>query len=444
MSKLAMLLLLLALVHATQGAAAQYMPELDDGAGQLDLAALLLRPSDLEAAGLDGYGAAEGQTFTTIEEAVTAMPYADSRGSIAFANFSSAADLLRETGWQRFHERMLATSDEDDPARYGAAVYSGIEEYADADGAAIAYAQFTEERALRALMNGTPEPVDDAPSLGDASGMWVFRGEATDSGEPYIELTIWTLVDNFIVSVDITDFLGTEQPDPALIEQLMERLLGRIADADTMEASGLSNRMVRLTGWQVSPVLDGYGVLDSDIVPLWGESAADMQARQDEADEFGIIDTYILRQRLSPSSLAQDDRLFYQVYASTFGDRAGARAYMDDFGQGLQNDESVSDLEISEVDTDLGNEAIAYTYSLAGDNRTQLAVRNGAHVTLMQIRFAKEPLVDVVTELVEQQMRCVEDKNACREPMVAPEELAIHGVWHIGAIRSTLSVRGNG
>src|SRR5690606_23273664 len=104
------------------------------------LAAILLVPADAEAAGRPGMRLGEGRSFMTIEEAMAPQTYAYSRIQMNLSRLPGADGVLRDAGWQRFHELslvMVDTSRPDDASVFD--VVSSIEEYATADGAARAF-----------------------------------------------------------------------------------------------------------------------------------------------------------------------------------------------------------------------------------------------------------------------------------------------------------------
>lgn len=174
---LSLALLLATLLHTGGGLAAAAQ----DGEAPLDLAAMVLTPADLAAEGLEGYGANEGFTWTTLDDAERGrgVTYSvDSRGRINLGGIAGAIGLLDETDWRRIHELRLALPAEPGSTDIGDTVWSGIEEFADADGAAEAFAFFAQKRRI----SNAVEEIEGTATLGEQSALWRLSGVSLTVG----------------------------------------------------------------------------------------------------------------------------------------------------------------------------------------------------------------------------------------------------------------------
>lgn len=391
-----------------------------DNAAPIDIAAILISPSDLEREGLAGYGLDYSQTFTAIDDALLAEPYAYSRGAIGLSTFPSARELLRDAGWNRMREQLLGVPEAVNPSLFAAAVASGIEEYASADGAAAAFDAMSEQRALESMMVGSVETMDTTDSFGDESGMWRIRGAAAE-GTSTVSVTLWARVDNRIVGVSGAVFGGDAEPDTEMLESLMSRLLRRLDRAERTSAPGLSTQVLRLGGDQAVPIFDRYSIIDGEALARMEETEDELARREDEAADKGVLHEYYLSQRIADSPLRQGDDVHYRIWLQVYEDESAAKTRLAGTEERLREAE-YEDLDISNRALRVGDEAIAYSYILEEAHVSTISVLVGDELMTVQISSTSEPVLDVLEELAEQQVACVEERS-CVEPAPIPAAL---------------------
>src|SRR5262245_4395675 len=110
-------------------------------AGILDLPAMTLTPSDLDAAGYEDLGLTYGG-LETLE--IASEIYAEIRVGATAVNDADYASLLRDAGWKAAHETYFASPQPNNPDEFSLRVWSIVTQYTDDDGAARAFAALSD------------------------------------------------------------------------------------------------------------------------------------------------------------------------------------------------------------------------------------------------------------------------------------------------------------
>lgn len=160
-----------------------------DARRAIDLAAMVPHPLDLPG----GYRQGSGYLSTEIEDAYD-HPF------FVPANWGSrlgdrAADLLRQTGWQRTYSNTLGLPDPDDPDEYGLSMRFGVSEFAGDDDAETA------RNGLAGLLREVGADVKPvALKPGFFATLAVFGAPEADSSPMLI-----FRVDAFVATIDFFD-----------------------------------------------------------------------------------------------------------------------------------------------------------------------------------------------------------------------------------------------
>ena len=398
-----------------------------------DYAALLPGPADLESIGLNRpgmhhsgfYGVDYSQTFTEVGDAMRADPYAWSRGAITLPASPSVGteSMLRDAGWLRLHEQLMGAPHEGFPDTLAVAIATGVEEYADTEGAAAAYRALSNPDVLASMTESSSiAPVETTRPFGSASGMWRVETERW-TGATSTVLTLWVQSDRFIAGVTMFDFTLENEPDPGALEQLMRLLLMRLDAPGTKYAPGLSLCALRLGGPGVTPGSDRYETLNGIVVPLFGDTPESLVQRQAENDEQGIVDRYAVFQDIVSSPLAApESQAYFNGWSIDFEDETAAETFQRETEQRFSGFTVVEDFQMLPDPPDMGSSAIGYTYKLDDTYVTTLSIRSGDLVTAVRIGGTREPVPDVTESLMAVQLERLE-QSSCMESVPVPDQL---------------------
>ena len=412
----------------------------------LDIAAVVLQPADLEQEGMPGYSMDTSQTFMTLDEVMAASPSAYSRSAMTASLIPGVEDMLRAKGWQRFHELMLVTPHPQDPALYGTAVVSGVEEYATADGAAGAFTELSDQQALETSITGSVVMIPGANPNGGQSTIWRNESVTTDTGAPVTAISLMVRVDNRIISTTMVDFIGQNPPDPAQAELLTLRLMSRIeavqdagatshpclpngdsgVDASSDEGTGMhlpgmSMCVQRLIGDGTFPNWARYSVRDGIYIPVWRATPAEIAQWQAEVDAIDLRDSYELQYVVDA---ADGSRVWYDVFIDRFTDEPAAATRFEGL-EGRARDDTLSTLMNFERGVPAtGDDPVTYIMQTneTGTFVTTSATRIDNVIVYVNISESAEPLPAATQALLLSQIACMET-GGCTEPIPVPPEL---------------------
>jgi hypothetical protein len=218
------------------------------GAGQdadeetpLDLAAMALRPSDLEAEEIEGFGDAwmirHAQPWSYLPSGFMVLPEAAEHSPVATAPDPIVGTIfqrLAAAGWQRQFRGVLGKAG--DPI--SVVVVSTIGEYADEDGAEAAFALLTATDDVPGV-----DDFDDVAGFGDATAAHRDRTSLLSLNGDRFTLTF--RVANLVAAVQVTGD-DDEVSEIDTLEVLAELLVERIEAVRDGEDGGLSHLALHL------------------------------------------------------------------------------------------------------------------------------------------------------------------------------------------------------
>ena len=209
-------------------------------APQLDLAALTIRPSDMQAIGVTGFGLANWSSLRDAPTDAALQAPGDE------AEMARRLAIYRQTGYRfryvgsllrpkiplvRLPSGLLAAYQRID---------SSITEFATAEGAAQSFA----------ILGGGPDHVEgrevpDAREFGDDSVVTRMRGRDGETGERFNQVELSFRRDNLVAEIAVTNFNGSDV-DLAFVEQLGDLLVSKMDHAQTAHGPQLSSRVLRV------------------------------------------------------------------------------------------------------------------------------------------------------------------------------------------------------
>ncbi len=409
-----------------------------------DLAAILLTPADAEAAGRPGMRLGEGRSFMTIEEAMAPQTYAYSRIQMNLSRLPGAEGMLRDAGWQRFHELslvMVDTGRTDDASVFD--VVSSVEEYATADGAARAFDALGNEQALRTMFASTVHVDASPPLMGDQSVLWSTAGISDVSGSPTSAVTQMVRVGNRIVSTALIDYTSPHSVDSLELERLTSRLLPRVERIGTAGQSclaagtmsvraefnaraglhlpGLSTCVLRLTRDESTPNRAAYTTVNGTSVQLWNETPEELAERQAELESAGLRDEYQVQYIIERDG----KQAFYYVYIASYRDEATAASRFDGLEERLRADsDALPGLTFVPGMPTVGDASATYFWTTpsTGYAVTSSAARIDNVVVTVRISQTDAPIPAVTQSLLLAQVTCMQDGD-CTQPVPVPPEV---------------------
>jgi hypothetical protein len=206
-------LLVLLLLTAAPAVARQ-----DLTATPLDLAAMILTPDDLAAAGWDGLELASGQTLSADDLAYRAV-WPQGAGE----EQDAVRDALLAAGWHQGYAATFDTPWDANRTNPGYQAEVEIVVYADASGAAAGFALIPDVYAT-----GPVTPVTGTRRIGDDSRLVRVAARDPQAGVPSQELALGLRLGHLTAHVLLRDWTGGK-PTVAAIETIADRLLARIA-----------------------------------------------------------------------------------------------------------------------------------------------------------------------------------------------------------------------
>lgn len=396
----------------------------------LDLAAMTLTPSDLDALGLPGFGLANQSSMRDAE--TDAVVQADGNALDA----AERLEIYEENGFRaRYVGSLLQPRLPLVRRRSGlidaeVRVTTAVTEFATAEGAA-------------AVFGFNEGPMDDAPGedvegsrpFGDQSELTRSTGTEALSGEPLQRLELAARTGNLIAEVVVVDYRAVE-PDLPTVERLGEALLDKLATVRANGGAGLSGRAVRLTPaapWIEEARLRDYYVRREGVAePTFAQIVAALRdGRSTPVPQVTLrpgtvspIDTYMYWTPVGegdpldlPLYVAWLDR-----YDSPEQARAALTSLTDDLGPGY-----VDVVEFT-AGEELGDQSREWVYAYEGDPSGPVrghlvVVRVGSELIRAQVDAPGGVRGEGVRVLAAAQAACLRDATTCA-PLPALDVLA--------------------
>lgn len=374
--------------------------------GGLDLAAVVVFPSDL---GNAGFGVNRGG-YATLDQFA---------GDAAAAGGTDAADLgrrLQNAGWQRHYAQFLARPlPPGTPAPAGVPdpvatwVASSVTAYASAEGASAAFA------VLRGGGAGTSEEAAAAAPLGDQVEVRRLAGLNPDGVLPFTSVNLSFRTGDLIADVTIQNN-STEEPPLTDVVALAARMRERIDAARAGDAPGLSGLVARTTG---PVVVDGYVKLADRYEPAYLQPADAIAAR--ERDFADVTDLYSFQAQ--PVGNA-----YYLVELARFPDAGAASAWLQGQPATTLTAEFQDYAEVAEVEAPaLGDEARAFSYAYPAGTTNALGHAVFARVDNVVARVQLDAVPEAppagAVALAEAQVTCLR-AGACPDAVTLPSSAA--------------------
>lgn len=394
--------MLVALVVALTGSAtgsvamgARQAP-LDPG---LDLAAVTIRPGDLEEPGWVHEGA-------FIEQLA-----GEAAGYAAYLGGGESVEAVIETlsvmGWERKYVHSLALPS---PASSGLPpqrIRSYVTEYATPEGAAEGFAFFEDERPI--------ESATDIPAtrtFGEESELTEDRGVSGIDGRHYRSLDLTFRTGNLVAGVTLIIYENAVLASPTgdMIEALAGLLESRITEG-VGDGVGLGTMVVRLAPAESAIVTfdDAYYRFDGEDAPQAGESPTDAIRRVETY--AGATEVYQLWQGINTGT---STGLLYGVTLLRFPDEQAAAGWVTDLAAILAANPFYRAFQPITGAPPLGDQTNALSYSAGGDANAPravlVAVRVGhfvARLHLVPQGWGSDVPADPVIELAAAQAACL-------------------------------------
>lgn len=393
----------------------------------LDLAAMALRPADLESVGLEGYGSDLGELMTAEQQ------IADFVERVGGDPDEFSEVLIDDAGLQGSYWMRIGLPV--DPGNFDTiatrSVIVTLYAFADVQGATDGYDYLLADPDPAEEGETEFTPVDADVSVGDESDLVSFETEAVENGDPIQAMNLFFRSGPIVVDLIVMDIRRegerADDPDVDEITDLGEVLVDRIGAAIDGDAPGLSGEIVRLADddGEMDTKLDIYTTVDGETVRRFNESEDETAARQERYDDAGIVDVYGVEQSVQLGSAESTADPYYSARVFRFEDEAAAEEWLDeDAFNGIANDPSITEFDrIRRVDQ-LGDGTAAATYSAEIDGTEFfgriVAVRSGDLVAVVRMESGHGVNLDTVMEVVEIQLDCLE-AGTCDGPVAPPD-----------------------
>jgi hypothetical protein len=407
-------LLLCPLLGPTSGAAQDgQLGRLDDPE-TYDLGAMLLTPEDLADEGLEGYALREGWTDTLDDELLGILA--------ASSDFSEAElqELLEATGYQYSRVGQLDVPSEEDPAFAGRRVTNWINLHDGPEGL---------DQVLDALFSlGDIEDEEGTGTIGDYSRIVLFQDTDPDTGNDTLVMLLGFVYENFIGFIQVSDFqtmLPDADPTIEEIEALGSRLVERIDAVREAGSPRLDSLPMRLEsdGQLGLIVSDFYIRLEGETRPIYRESDEAFALRDDEYEEWGITDAYVMDETFGP--VDDGPILRWAVRLRLHESEEQAEAWQAGEPESSTARANVEDLDFKEI-ADVGDDGgVLATFTLPDSDLAvmTLSFRSGALTVGVQIYTTGEMIdEDVLINLGGQQLACLEE-GGCDGEAPIPDEI---------------------
>jgi outer membrane protein assembly factor BamB len=377
-----------------------------------DLAAMVLRASDLETAGLEGFGELRLNRPSPNGHIPTGyMPLAGAVdqsivGEASSARLSALYVELAEAGWVGQYRGLLgrfaAEIQDVDPV-----VISSVAEYTTPEGASAALELLTTPNGVEGVSDVDVLGIgDETVAQRDTRGVLFVEDERR---------TLTFRLGRYLGTVQV-DGGGVRSPEvyeAATLEALGQLLAGRIEQAVEQDDPGLAPLVPRMAV-PVVPFIDRYDVLGGDVLPYFAE---DDEERADRAAGFeGRLDVYRLDQSIPWGDRSLNEVPHYMATLSRFLDEAAAAAY-------LEAVPARRDLEpLPDVPT-FGEQSLAFEerYEWLGVTRLgyRIYARVGALVATVTLDAQTQPPLEAVETLAAEHVRCITG-GGCEQPVPVP------------------------
>jgi arylsulfatase A-like enzyme len=379
----------------------------------IDLAAAALNPSDLDGAGLPGYGQQSSVVFEEWNELAQSEADLGPNGEVLQSVISSP-EFAR--GFQR--ELGLAARPGVSSSKRRSFVSTLLLQFANPEAAATAFAALAQARGAQ-----PSQPVAGVESIGDESQFDRYRALSKD-GDPYQAESVKFRTGALVAIVAAAEF-GSRQPVTNTGESLGLAQFRKLQPDQRRDDPNLGSVVLRLGGGGVETRSDEYGRLNGTTFPNYSESADELAKRN---DRYGsAIDVYGVGQAIAAGSPATTDDVRYSSLLYRFADEDEASAWLRDGvarAAGSPNIVAATPVEDASVIGDASlTIAIATARGGAGTARGYLIdTRVGEQVAQLQMIGIPDVPQAAVEDLARKQAACLL-AGACPERAQVPADL---------------------
>jgi hypothetical protein len=407
--------LLVPLPAVAQNPTAGASPVFQEGSA-LDIAAMALTPTDVEAAGLDGYGVGNAVMATSPEVAAEFLLHyrGDAQGATASGLQTAAPD--------RIYVLNLVRPGRAGEAQSGTAarVVSYVLQFADQEAAEVGF------QALAASwISGEMDEMSTTSVAGEQRLLVAGQGrEEPPNGSVYDRLDLLFRTGQLVAGVSHEDYLAV--PEQAAVEALADSEAARIEEVIAGHAPGLSGRILRLEVPGANSITDHYSIVGGVPVRRYDETTEEFGQRRNAPAETGMVDQYLIEQQvLGTLGTSQPPLAYYPVGLTRFLDEGAAAEFIDSAPDRLAGGgrEDLSEVEAPE----LGDQSAAFTYRhTRGDGVAfddyRVYARVGSEVFSMAFNTTEELDPAAIDALAAIQVACLEGAT-CLEPAPIPSTL---------------------
>lgn len=375
-----------------------------------DLGAMMLTSEDLADEGLEGYGIQAGWTDTLDDELI------DIIGQSLDLSPDELESLYEDSGFQYARVALHDLPSEEDSALSARRVTSWINLH-DGSGA-------LEELVDTLVAVGDPQ--DGTGTIGDYSRISVFQENDPTTDIDSTVMMLGFAYETFTAFIQISDYvtlLPDEDPTIDEVEALGERLIDRIDDVLEDGAPGLDMIPLRMeSDGQLSLITeDAYYHLDGETQATYREDPDQVESRHEEYEDWEVVAAYALDETFFGDDGLQ---IWWSVRLRLHESEADAEAWQAD-----EPERSLAWFEHEDLDSeelsDIGDAAVlaTYTQTFNGLKATAVFFRSG-EITAGVYMFTPDDYFDedVVIDLAEQQLECIE-AGGCLSEVPIPDEI---------------------
>jgi hypothetical protein len=397
-----------------------------EGPTGLDLARLTPFPADAGGA-IAGLGLVpELSQFQSLAE--VARIVAQAQGNNTQEARQQARSDLAAAGFIQRYQGSLAVPSAADPTVFDIQIVAVINEYETAEAASSGFAASIT----------TTEAIPSTP-IGEESHLSQRSAVATQTQAEYQSLQIIFRQDRLLFVIDYADLLN-RPPDQAVLEAMAQAVLQRATPVLAGEAPSLTPKALpmNLAGVPRTTIQQYYEAIDGAIVPLFGESAESIAAR--EAAYAGATDvsvsSYISRgpgENQAPAANQTPTVPFaYTTRIVNFASAEDATAWLGGLNDRLAADPLPGYLSFAAVaDAPTYGDASAtyqFTQQLEGQTAAgfRVYVQVGAEVAIVELAAVPQAPISALEPLVTAQVECL-TAGACAAPAEPPSGLGAAG-----------------
>jgi hypothetical protein len=420
-----------------QAAGQEATPERSFAAGDLDIAAMLVATTDLDAIGFPGFGRFGNGFFISFEGAM--QNDADSLGLTQ----DEARAWYEDIGFLRAYaaDFGLPSVPGDNQSFPTRGAFSRIHEFEDAAGAAeylsrttaaTSESEMTTIDAPFALGEGTVI-VDEIFHDPVTNGEFFNSTVAFQSGNLYVATGFFRVIEGAATPVATPATGAGSTATYTELESFGRRQLERIETVRAAGAPNLPNLVLRVGDDPREAAAfysEGYRLLDGNLTPYYGGFEDDILA--DPAATTGAVAAYELEEAFQSGEEPAPGDPYLLVRLYLFPDEATATAFMTSRPDALATGgfslvidaapEAGSELLPGEA-TDLGDESLAFSFVRAFNNGDrfegyEVFVRVGETVAAVSLEGPPDMPLEQVTEIAAAQAACLE-AGACPDALPA-------------------------